>query len=333
MGDVYATAIIYEMSAKFYAEKEDREKTIEYLAPAAKYFTKASQGYKKAADRDGREIRAAESAMVADVEQAWARVLDKDKRRSSPMQYKSPTAPVKRYTTDEFRALKSRQKSFLQKNSFCIRKSVACSKALICCQYTESKADLQDCMKNLYFNQPDRTILKDDFGDNIGRATIKQDWQKPASIQKYTDTFGRVALIYNRLLKQPQEPRVEKWILLRQIRDEISSEEKAIVMVSFEGGQFTAIDWFMALYEIAPPGRPRNLNTVRGVEDFLDKFLLSKRYFEVRVAAQPWVSAQMINTIEAYQDYIEKYPQSKYRQTAEIRKNYLKQKRAEKLSR
>ena len=96
-----------------------------------------------------------------------------------------------------------------------------------------------------------------------------------AVIQKHEGTFSRIAIIHKRLLEDPQMPRKQSTFTLQQIRDELNSEEKAIVMASFEGGQFSALDWFMALQKIAPPTRPRNLNTVRGVEDFLDKFLLS----------------------------------------------------------
>ena len=152
LNDIYATAIIYELSAKYYAEKKDREKIIEHLEPAAKYFEKASQGCKKAADKIGREIYAAESAMVYDTREAWARIFDRD-RRNSPTRFRRPPAPiVKHYSRDEMIALKKKHKSLLQIYNFCNKRAVVCYQVLKCCRDAKSEADLKECLKNLEKN-------------------------------------------------------------------------------------------------------------------------------------------------------------------------------------
>lgn len=149
LNDIYATAVIYELSAKHYAEKENREKIIEHLEPAAKYFQKASQGYKKAADKIGREIHAAESALVSDTRQAWARVLDKD-RPNSPTRFRSPPAPpVKRYSRDEMIALRQKHKSLIQRSNFCDKRAAVCNQVLKCCRDAKSETDLKECIKDL----------------------------------------------------------------------------------------------------------------------------------------------------------------------------------------
>jgi len=143
-------------------------------------------------------------------------------------------------------------------------------------------------------------------------------------IQKHEDSFGHVAQIYERLLKVPQTYRKQNWILNSQILDEISLEEKGIVMVSIDGKQFIAADWFFALSEIIPPNRPRDLNTALGVEAFLDNYLLAERFIHERLAAQPWVRAYVVEgTIRAYREFIQKYPESKYCNLAIRRLKYL----------
>ena len=153
LSDIYATAVIYELSAKFYAENEYREKIIEHLDPAAKYYVKASQGYKKAADNTGREIKSVESAAVSDARQAWARVLDKDRRQNSPTQYRRPPRPaVRDYSNEEFIDLKRKHKSYLQRYNFCNSRVVVCNQVLKCCQDAKNKADLQDCLQDFKKN-------------------------------------------------------------------------------------------------------------------------------------------------------------------------------------
>jgi hypothetical protein len=92
-------------------------------------------------------------------------------------------------------------------------------------------------------------------------------------VKKHPENFAKAAQLHQRLLANPREPRKQSWILNSQIREELSDQEKAIVLVSFDGGAFTVDDFFKALGGMAPPGRPKDLSTVAGVEAFADRSL------------------------------------------------------------
>ena len=94
---------------------------------------------------------------------------------------------------------------------------------------------------------------------------------KKFHVQKESRNFPKAAKIHQRLLNHPKEPRKMWWILGSQIRDELTQEEKDIVLATYDNGKVTLKDWFDALSDIAPPGRPKDLNTPQGVERLLDR--------------------------------------------------------------
>ena len=85
------------------------------------------------------------------------------------------------------------------------------------------------------------------------------------------ENFAKVSEIHERLLRNPAKPRKETWILNSQVRDELTKEEKGIVLATYDGGEVTLRDWIETLCEIVPPRRPQDLNTPEGVEQFLDR--------------------------------------------------------------
>jgi len=93
--------------------------------------------------------------------------------------------------------------------------------------------------------------------------------------QKKTENFAKVAALHQRLLLHPKEPRANNvsWILRKQIQSELTVDEKKIILATYDGGVFTAEDLFSSLHQMAPPGRPKNLGTAQGVEEFLDRSL------------------------------------------------------------
>jgi peptidyl-prolyl cis-trans isomerase C len=95
------------------------------------------------------------------------------------------------------------------------------------------------------------------------------------NVQKVKENFAQAIRIHQRLLTQPKEPRSRGvfWIMNKQIRSELSDEEKQIVLARYTGGEVTLYEWFDALGQIAPPGRPKDLNTAAGVERLLDRAL------------------------------------------------------------
>jgi len=96
---------------------------------------------------------------------------------------------------------------------------------------------------------------------------------KKLKVQKVGVNFTRAAKIHQRLLYQPKKPRNVGWIGNGQVRDELTPEEKSIVLAAYDKGKVTLEDWLIALCEIVPPGRPQDLNTAQGVERLLDRVL------------------------------------------------------------
>ena len=55
--------------------------------------------------------------------------------------------------------------------------------------------------------------------------------------------------------------------------DETTEEEKNIVLATFTGGKITLLDWFETLHGLSPPSRPKDLNTVKGFDNLLERTL------------------------------------------------------------
>ncbi|MGD2095747.1 MAG: hypothetical protein PVH77_12140, partial [Phycisphaerales bacterium] len=92
-------------------------------------------------------------------------------------------------------------------------------------------------------------------------------------VTKVSENFNKAVQVYQRLLNKPKKPRKVPFIRNYQIKEEMTEEEKKIVLAKYDNGQVTLLDWFDALGEIAPPSRPKNLNTVAGVEQLLNRAL------------------------------------------------------------
>jgi peptidyl-prolyl cis-trans isomerase C len=99
--------------------------------------------------------------------------------------------------------------------------------------------------------------------------------QKKYKVEKVRENFAEAARIHQRLLTQPATPRGRNvfWIQNAQIQDDLTEAEKGLVLAKYEGGQLTLVDWFKALCQLAPPGRPKDLNTTAGVERLVDSAL------------------------------------------------------------
>ncbi|MFQ6034451.1 MAG: peptidylprolyl isomerase [Sedimentisphaerales bacterium] len=94
---------------------------------------------------------------------------------------------------------------------------------------------------------------------------------KKFHVRKESQNFPKAAKIHQRLLHHPKNPRKQWWILGSQIRDELTQQEKDIVLATYDNGKITLKDWFDALDGIAPPSRPRDLNTPQGVQRLLER--------------------------------------------------------------
>jgi hypothetical protein len=92
-------------------------------------------------------------------------------------------------------------------------------------------------------------------------------------VSKLSQNFPRVIQIHERLLHNPKQARRASWIQTSQVRDELTEEEKNIALAQYNSGKITVKDWFEALCDIAPPRRPRDLNTPQGVDQLLERAL------------------------------------------------------------
>lgn len=94
-------------------------------------------------------------------------------------------------------------------------------------------------------------------------------------LEKNDENIARAVQVHDRLLNRPVEPRDPRrfWILNSQLNTDMSDEERGLVLATYEGGQLTLRDWFVALCNIAPPRRPRDLGQPKGVERLLDMAL------------------------------------------------------------
>lgn len=92
-------------------------------------------------------------------------------------------------------------------------------------------------------------------------------------VRKLSDNFPKAAQIHQRLLLHPKTPRKMPFIRISQIRDDLTGEEKNMVLATYDYGKITLQDWFDTLCESAPPSRPRDLDTVKGVERLLNRTL------------------------------------------------------------
>lgn len=119
-----------------------------------------------------------------------------------------------------------------------------------------------------------KTTLMKTKAQKLGRDFIAKLYTSRHA-QKKTENIAKVAQMHQRLLLRPKEPRANNisWILRKQIQNELTPDERKIVLATYDGGAFTVEDWFSALHQMAPPGRPKNLGTAKGAEQFLDRSL------------------------------------------------------------
>lgn len=128
------------------------------------------------------------------------------------------------------------------------------------------------------FAPPDPNVLRERAVNAIRR--VKQtrlmnryynEIVRKFNVKKVKENFPKVVAIHQRLMTRPKKPRKVNFIRNWQAIEELTQSEKDLVLVEFDGGKVTLYDWFNTLCDIVPPRRPRNLNTVAGVERLLDR--------------------------------------------------------------
>ncbi len=141
---------------------------------------------------------------------------------------------------------------------------------------TVSEADIDAAMKSN--SQLTREQASTMAQRTKGMAMLEQFYKELCAkfhLKQMTENFAKASEIHERLLRNPAKPRKEPWILNSQAREEVTKEEKAMVLASYDGGEVVFQDWMETLCEMAPPRRPQDLATVDGVGRLLDRTLRS----------------------------------------------------------
>ncbi len=115
-------------------------------------------------------------------------------------------------------------------------------------------------------------MLKNTKGRMLFYQYYKQICKK-LNVTKKTENYLKAAQIHQRLLTKPKKPRKVPFIRIYQVKEELTPEEKNIVLATFDNGKITLKDWFDALCNSAPPSRPKDLNTPKGVDRLLEMTL------------------------------------------------------------
>ncbi len=96
---------------------------------------------------------------------------------------------------------------------------------------------------------------------------------KKLEVKKITENFPKAIKVHDRLLNNPVKKEKIRFIRKYQIMDETTEEEKNIVLATFTGGKITLLDWFETLHGLSPPSRSKDLNTIKGFDNLLERTL------------------------------------------------------------
>lgn len=137
-----------------------------------------------------------------------------------------------------------------------------------------------------------------------GRAMGNQyylDIYRKLHVKKLTENFSKVSQAHARLLHRPEYPRTATWIRNDQVRNELTPEEKKIVLATFDKGQITLEDWFNAICDIVPPRRPKSAN-----EAVVDKYLAAALQMPLLVTEAESLelhkNAELLKQVRDYED-------------------------------
>jgi len=141
-------------------------------------------------------------------------------------------------------------------------------------QLTVSEAEIAEAMKadpKLDRTKAEQAVKR--AKANTIMSTYYAELYRKSNVKKATANFAKAVKIHQRLLLRPIAERNVQFIRNSQIKNELTEAEKNVVMATFNGGKVTLKDWFETIGEIAPPYRPRDLNTEAGVDRLLERAL------------------------------------------------------------
>jgi len=127
---------------------------------------------------------------------------------------------------------------------------------------------------------------------------------KKSNVKKLSENFPQAIQVHQRLLLQPKKPRKLAFIRKDQVKDEMTPEEKKIVLATYDDGKVTLKDWFETLCNYSPPSRPKDLNTPEGFERMLDRALRLPLYISEAESLGLDKDKNLINQVREYEDRV-----------------------------
>ncbi len=136
---------------------------------------------------------------------------------------------------------------------------------------TVTKSEVEEKMKadpRLNRKRAAATLRREKVNKLIDQ--LYSELYKKFHVQKLRDNFPKAISIHRRLLFNAKDHLIMKFIRFEQVRNELTPQEKNIVLAKYDNGKVTLENWFDVLVDFSPPSRPKDLNTVEGVERLLD---------------------------------------------------------------
>jgi hypothetical protein len=137
--------------------------------------------------------------------------------------------------------------------------------------------------------------------NKIATQYYKQIYEK-SNVKKLKENFPQAIQLHRKLLRQSKKPRKMVFVHNYQVEEELTPEEKNIVLATYDGGKMTLKDWFQALCDISPPSRPRDLNTSEGFERMLDRALRMPLCIAEAESLGLDKDENLLNQIKQYED-------------------------------
>jgi hypothetical protein len=92
---------------------------------------------------------------------------------------------------------------------------------------------------------------------------------KRLNVKILTENYPTVTQAHHRLLYRPTKARSVGFIRNSQVKEDLTPEEKKTVLATYDKGEITLEDWLIALCDIVPPRRPRNMKDPKVIEQLL----------------------------------------------------------------
>ena len=161
-------------------------------------------------------------------------------------------------------------------------------------------------------------MLKNAKARSLFNQYYKQIYQK-LHVKKLSNNFLKAVQIHQRLLSRPKKPRKVPFIRIRQIKEDLTPEEKNIVLAQFDNGKITLKDWFNTLCESAPPSRPKDLNTPKGIDRLLERALSMPLLVSEAKSLGFDKDKNLLNQVRKYEDgrLLSKAKSEKYKEIKE----------------